>query len=922
MRTMRFTTLRFKNVRGKTMVIAAACVALLLTSSVIIPTAGAQAAMCLGQPVTVDLALGQVPTMGNDVIAGTAGDDVIAAQDGDDLICGLGGNDKIWGQNGNDSIDGGDGDDRLRGGANDDTLLGGPGSDDLAGGPGNDVVDGQDGDDSLLRGGGGDDDVLGGPGDDALVSGNGGRDTVNGGPGADKVTGGPRPDVLHGEGGDDELRGHKGADEMWGGAGNDALFGGPQPDRLDGGSGADICNGGTTGFEALERDEASNCESHLWVETVASGASTRSARLTPVDSCEEYLEHMRSVAGERVGPYGVEGVLGEPLFDVLPVLTDAGIPGGPVALPAAPAFESDAATSVPFSETNNQVVGVDEPDIIKTDGARIIAVRNDQLRVFGVNGVNAIPTGEVTLDYSPRELLLDGDRVLLIGSRYVPYQGPGGPPGPIPLPGPVEELPGFPVDEVTMRTSLPYGETRTVITQIDISGSPTVLRTLELEGNYISAREIDGLVRLVVSSSPGALPFITPFEIEGDEAATEANADLIAESELDRWLGDYTLRAASGDTISEGPIVPCERIYRPDTFSGFGLLAVLTFDMQGDLTPGDGTAVITDAENVYASQGSLYVATTLWPVFNPGIEFDEQFEESYSTALHRFDITDPSTANYVASGMAEGNLLNQFSMHEYDDRLFVATTQGSPWGNRDNSESFITVLEVDGDTLNEVGKVGEMGRGERIYAVRYVGDTAYVVTFREIDPFYVVDLSDPTAPVVTGELKIPGYSSYLHPIGEDFVLGVGQEVRADGQGPPGSTSFAKASLFDVSDPSDPIERDVWSTPSAASSVEWDHRAFLYWPAEDLAVLPISQYSDSYWAGAVALRVTDEGLEEVARIDHGGGPIEVGADEPFFGPEFPQIERTLVIGDSLWSMSYQFLQSNNIQTFNRTGRTPF
>lgn len=215
---------------------------------------------CGSVVATVNLALGQVPTNGNDVIVGTPGPDVIAAGDGDDVICGLGGNDIIFGQNGNDIIHGGEGDDKLRGGNGNDTIHGDNGADNVAGGRDDDFVYGDAGDDPIVRGNTGDDLVDGGPGNDALVAGNGGSDTVIGGPGDDKVTGGPRPDTVSGGSGQDEVKGNKGADIITGDDGNDILKGGPQPDTIDGGGGTDDCNGGTTGDDAVEGDSAVNCE--------------------------------------------------------------------------------------------------------------------------------------------------------------------------------------------------------------------------------------------------------------------------------------------------------------------------------------------------------------------------------------------------------------------------------------------------------------------------------------------------------------------------------------------------------------------------------------------------------------------------------------------------------------------------------------
>jgi len=545
-------------------------------------------------------------------------------------------------------------------------------------------------------------------------------------------------------------------------------------------------------------------------DSTGTSGAVRRGRLQAFSACEEFLGHMRAEAAERVGPYGLDGVFGggigvvaeaaeEAMFDDSSAdAVDTSSAGN-----SAPA-QRTAAQSAPvegedFSGTNNQVLGVDEPDIVKTDGNRIITVIDNMVRVFAVNGTDATPQAELRLDTWPRELLLDGDRLLIMSDTW------GG------------EGPGVAFDT----TSEAYGPA-TVVTQVEINGDAmNVLGHLRLEGHYVSARKIGGVARLVVSAPPPQLSFIYPQGQGSEDIARETNQRIVQESTLEDWLSSYQVVTPAGDVTATGAIAPCERIYRPSDFSGFGLMTVLTVDMQGALTAGNGTAVVSDGQTVYASNDSLYIATNIWPTFpvepfRAEVDVDdserEEFEETYTTALHRFDITDPTTANYVASGDVAGSLLSQFSLDEFDGRLRVATTEGSPWGFSEQSESFITVLEAQGEDLVEVGRVGNMGRGERIFAVRFMGPTAYVVTFRQVDPLYVVDLRDPTAPAVTGELKIPGFSSYLHPVGDGLLLGVGQDATDQGR-----TLGAKVSLFDVSDPTNPLESRTRTWPSCRST---------------------------------------------------------------------------------------------------------
>ena len=184
------------------------------------------------------------------------------------------------------------------------------------------------------------------------------------------------------------------------------------------------------------------------------------------------------------------------------------------------------------------------------------------------------------------------------------------------------------------------------------------------------------------------------------------------------------------------------------------------------------------------------------------------------------------------------------------------TTTGDRWSTE--SESWVRVLAESDGQLTEVGSVGDIGRGEQVQSVRFADDVGYVVTFRQIDPFYTIDLSDPAEPAVVGELKIPGFSSYLHPIGDGFVLGVGSDADDSGR-----FTGAKVSPFDVSNLADPREVAVWTAPSGWNNIGWDHRAFLWWAPEQLAVIPVTV--DYGWSGAVVLHIADGALTEAGRI---------------------------------------------------------
>ena len=697
--------------------------------------------------------------------------------------------------------------------------------------------------------------------------------------------------------------------------------------------------------------------------------------LSNFEDCEALLRHIRAEAISRVGPYGLDG---NPYVSVardaaeaieadadFAVAAQAGPATDAAATPrAAPATTDsgagDGGGGPDFSGTNVQVLGVDEPDIIKTDGNRIILVRNSVLTVVDVTGDEPAVAGRVLLgERWGGELLLHGDRVLVINNHY----------------GLIQPLTA---DATVARDS----RNIVVIDEILLDGTPRRGRSLRVEGRYVSSRSIDGTARVVIVSHPDELAFVYPRNSAGEPIALEANRTVVARSTLTDWLPDYQVVSSEGSILAEGPILACDRVYVPSEFSGFGSLAVLSFDMDGPLSLGDGAATFAGGETLYATPENLYVATNTWvpPRLLDGPGRWADLEERYRTSLHKFSLTPGGPAVYEASGSVKGHLLNQFSLHERDDHLFAAVTDGSPWRAGRSSESHIFALAQTGNVLGVVGSVGDMGRGERIYSVRYIGDRAYLVTFRQVDPLYVVDLADPTEPEVLGELKIPGYSAYLHPVGDGLLVGIGRDADDDGR----ILGF-KASLFDVSDPSAPAEIDTWTLADAQSDVEWDHRAFLWWAPEQLMIVPVWSWRNEVPGGAAVFKVNAEaGLDYQGLISHStkdfvfetdcyhefdtevqndwqvplllvcsaeqvGRPVGYSCEDipapaarnwdidlqamdlqvtetdriqlcwPQEGDEGERIARSLVIGDAVWTLSRSLLQSNDIDSLDRLRR---
>ncbi len=585
------------------------------------------------------------------------------------------------------------------------------------------------------------------------------------------------------------------------------------------------------------------------------------ARLEPLDSCDALLEHLQTTAASAVSAYGFGNNGGGPFFGPMPV-DEMMIEDGDVAAeestraatnaPALAQSEGDAGADTggdDFSGTNIQEAGVDEPDVVKTDGERIVTVVDGTLRVFDVEDRSLL--GSVGLPGWSHQLFLTGDRAWVIAG--------GG---------------GMIVDTLPAEDSefYPGGDTTTII-EVDLAdpASPTVANEVEVEGSFLNARLVGDTAHVVVRSQPLGFSFVQPTGPDSVDAAIEANQKILANSSLEQWLPRAATRSDSGDP-TERDLIDCSRVLAPSQFSGFGMLNVIDVNVDSPLATTT-TSVLGDGSTVYASTDGLYIAGTRWvgPVpFEEAAEDGEtqsrldQLSEQYSTDLHKFDISDGSTS-YVASGQVLGSPLNQFAMSEADGVLRIATTAGAPWSDgADQSESFLTTFRVEGDQLVQVGQVGDMGRGETIRSVRYVGDTAYVVTFEQTDPFYTVDLSDPANPEVMGELKILGYSGYLHPVGDDLILGVGQDATEDG-----ATTGAKVTLFDVSDPANPVDVANWTDDGATADVEWDHRAFLYWEPESLALLPLSDWQSGFF-GAVGFDIGTGSVSERGRITNSQG----------------------------------------------------
>ncbi|MDA1052723.1 MAG: beta-propeller domain-containing protein [Planctomycetota bacterium] len=554
-----------------------------------------------------------------------------------------------------------------------------------------------------------------------------------------------------------------------------------------------------------------------------------------------------------------------------------------------PAF-ADAA-SVPqtlgqsFDGTNIQVNGVDEADLVKTDGEYLYVANDGRLLIIDVrNPAELSLAAEIQLDTYAGELYVSGDRLVLLSNQYsvTPYV--------------VRGL-WFPSDDYGPHTSL-------AIYDITDRTSPKLIQETTFDGNLTASRRIDDLIYLVTSdqlhlprpdmkcetipydnqtnTSPTdnlvadsfvALPAFWP-EFPQESCVYETQDEYLAHVEneiLDLAMPSFETTDPKGEVIASGLISKPADTYKPLTDALGNVTSIVVVDLSTETSGiSASTSLITDySSTVYASAQNIYVATNSY-----------EGGGNSSTTLQQFAIPDDGkSVDLVAVGTVPGTLLNQFALDEYEGHLRVVTSTG--WGSERTNQLF--VLKQLGTSLDVVGSIDEIATGESVFAVRFLGDEAFVVTFRVIDPLFTIDLSDPTSPAIAGELEIPGFSNYLHPISEDLILGLG---RDDGgfRGPP------QLSLFDVSDFSLPERIDKFVFEGASwSEAFYNHHAISYFPDSQIAVVPFQgshgfcvdgatfgvcypRQANAFWVVQIDTASDEKSLHLLGTIEHEDTPL--------------------------------------------------
>jgi inhibitor of cysteine peptidase len=606
---------------------------------------------------------------------------------------------------------------------------------------------------------------------------------------------------------------------------------------------------------------------------------------------------------------------------------------------------SDASSS-DFSQTNVQVQGVDEGDIVKTDGQYIYKVNNNEIiiaRAYPAENMEVVSRIDLNMEdpkyhFSPIEIFVDQNQLTIIGSkspnyyRYDYYDNNSIPI--LRLEESIEESGGFaeeseveleiePISDKNIFSGSPselsiippfdYKNYTTVLVyDITDKTKPSQVKNFEIEGNYISSRKIDSFLYLVSNQ------YIDTYRILQDDAYEPI---LYFDSSVSTVKREIPLSQIS---------------YFPD-ISETNYLNVAGIDLSSPNTPANINSFLGAGNTIYASRDHLYISVPVYNWKSPSLleEVDvtvsgfigiprimpirpmETTTKIFKFALNRGNVT------YLHQGEVPGTILNQFSMDEHNRHFRIATTTGDSWGGNDLSNN----LYVLDDRMEVVGKIEGIAPTERIYSVRFMGDRAYMVTFEIIDPFFVIDLSDPKNPSILGELKIPGFSNYLHPYDENHVIGFGKDaIEVDGRAVEGGM---KISLFDVTDVNNPIEKFVEyiGDRGTHSEILQNHRALLFSKEKDIIAFPVNLhlnksgkeldewgwpvYGNLEFQGALVYSLTlDEGFTQRGRITH------LNEDEiqkaSTYGYDYQKnLERILYIDNTLYTLSNRILKANQI-----------
>jgi uncharacterized secreted protein with C-terminal beta-propeller domain len=551
------------------------------------------------------------------------------------------------------------------------------------------------------------------------------------------------------------------------------------------------------------------------------------------------------------------------------------------------------------STTNTQEEGVDEGDLVKTDGEYIYAVRGEYFFIIDANPADTSNVvGQIKFNEYLYEIYLYNDYIIALSNSW--------------------ELYNYEKDL-----------TRTKVYFIDISqkNNPVVISEYSLTGYFMGSRRKGNKLSIVHQISY-YLPdqvyawdllndfsyyFATGSEfdtviIEAILKALSANIAKVENLQLDDFLPASTKLTYDSEGLnpSESDLeLNCNNFYFPENGNGDDIGQVTTIHLDTSDLPSQTIGLMSNWDGMYMSSDNLYLTSTnRWLWFDP-VEVINMDNPEPMTAIHKFVADENQYPEYEASGIVDGFVNNSFSLSEYQGYLRIGTTRGGWWG--EDISNKLTVLERADSELKIVGEIDNIAPAERIYSMRYDRERGYMVTFEQIDPLFTFDLSDPENPQLMGEIEVTGFSTYIHLFGENNskLLTIG---RSEGWG-------NKLQIFDVSDLTNPQLVDDEELGEGWSDALYDHHAFLYYAPLKILAIPYSSWDNTIFEFSTGLKlfeVTETALTFIDDITH--PPISID----YYDYYYPTVDRAVIIGENIFSFSYHTVEvtnSTNLQNIN-------
>lgn len=585
---------------------------------------------------------------------------------------------------------------------------------------------------------------------------------------------------------------------------------------------------------------------------------------------------------------------------------------------------SPSKTAEDFSETNNQTAGVDEGDIIKTNGKYIFSLNQNSVHIINPNPTK--PEILSTIDIPNQrgyasDIYVESNRLVLIGTSWTMYGYPKDLTAPF--------GPDFPPTYQTNNTFV-------LVYDITNPAKPVLSKDMDYEGSYVSSRLIKDKLYVITNkalnywhiepmfrasdtsikiTSPQKMPPVYPGSINPMGLSDEEYENRI------KALYDYQFKPKYANNLTgKITLIDYNNIYYFPNYVTPNYMLTIGIDLASDAV--DVKAYLGSAEIVYASTDNLYLAFTKY-------EYAKQYNSlmyvpnyNKATVIYKFKLEN-GRINYADRGSVPGSALNQFSLDEFNGSLRIATTTGQMWNENNISKNNVYILNSE---LQEIGKLTDLAPGERIYSTRFAGSRIYMVTFKQVDPFFVIDASNPRAPKVLGYLKVPGFSSYMHILDENHILGFGKDtVEKDGRV---TTGGFKISLFDVTNPAAPVEKskEVIGVEGTYSELENNHKALMISLDKGIMAFPITVAGRTPYvtdfSGAYVYNISKNAFSFKGTVTHQTAEsVSTVGDYKNFDYNY-NINRLVYIGDYLYSLSQGKMEVTSLKDMTKAGEVVF